>query len=92
MDREVVIVQQREAPSFLGVFFLIFIIYIAWKWILAALAVAVVGVIVYWVAKSIRANLAAQAEIAEGLRQRATEQDAQFCAGDPRGTFGEQDA
>lgn len=89
MDREVVIIRQQAAPSFLGLFFLIFAIYIAWKWIVAGIAIAIVGFLTWWIVKTIRADLVRQAEIAEGFRQRATEQDAQFCKGDPRGTYGE---
>jgi hypothetical protein len=97
--REVVIVQQPQVSLF-GVFFVLILALMFWKWVLFVVGTIAAIFLFAWLLRAIDQDLKAQAALIQSERQRkaaeeaalserAVLQDRQWYAGDPRGTYGE---
>lgn len=89
MKREVIVVEHRQAPSLFGLFFAVILILIFWKWVLLVVGSIAAVVIAWLLYRAIRKDLREQDELNQALRDRADQQNAWFCAGDPRGAHGD---
>lgn len=86
----VLFVQQRREVSLFGVFFLLILAVMMWKWVLGAvIAFTLIGAIA-WAVRNYRRDQQRQRLIEEGYRARASEQDAWIYRGDPRGMYGHE--
>lgn len=84
----VVFVQQRREVSLFGVFFVVILVVMVWKWVLLALGIITATCAAAWLVRRFRRDFQAAQRIEEGYRVRAAEQDAWVYQGDPRGMFG----
>ncbi len=88
MKREVVIVRQQPVSLF-GVFFVVVLFLMFWKWVLVVVGSIAAAVLVYYLAKAMHQRQREQDELEKQIRDRADRQLNWYMSGDPRGLYGE---